>query len=106
VALLILLKKLLPLARPNHQALLFRMDLPRKGYPPAAKVYLQDELSPRNRVALFAGNRVELSPFSFSHARKPMCYKPFRMTFLHQMEKQLPWNDILTKKGGRGEGAA
>jgi len=106
VALLILLKKLLPLARPNHQALLFRMDLPRKGY---------------QQDALFAGNRVELSPFSFSHARKPMfelspfsfsharkpmCYKPFRMTFLHQMEKQLPWNDILTKKGGRGEGAA
>ena len=91
MALLILLKKLLPLARPNHQALLFRMDLPRKGY---------------QQDALFAGNRVELSPFSFSHARKPMCYKPFRMTFLHQMEKQLPWNDILTKKGGRGEGAA
>ena len=28
--------------------------------------------------------------------------KPFRMTFLHQMAKQLPWNDILTKKRGEG----
>src|SRR5438445_6418073 len=31
---------------------------PRKGYPPAAKVYQQDELSPPNKGALFAGNKV------------------------------------------------
>jgi len=36
--------------------------LPRKGYLLAVKVYLQDELSPHNKVALFAGNKVELSP--------------------------------------------
>ena len=43
---------------------------PRESHP-AANVYQQDELrgdnkvehSPRNRVALFAGNKVELLPF-------------------------------------------
>ncbi len=39
--------------------------LPRKGYLLAVKVYLQDELSPHNKVALFAGNKVELSPARF-----------------------------------------
>jgi hypothetical protein len=37
---------------------------PRKGYPLAAKVYPQDELSPPNKDALFAGNKVELSPLN------------------------------------------
>src|SRR6266566_9525017 len=31
--------------------------LPRKGYLLAVKVYLQDELSPHNKVALFAGKQ-------------------------------------------------
>src|SRR5438445_1020183 len=35
---------------------------PRKGYPPAAKVYQQDELSPPNKGALFAGNKVIPNP--------------------------------------------
>jgi hypothetical protein len=35
-----------------------------KGYPPAAKVYQQDELSPLNKGALFADNKVELSPLN------------------------------------------
>jgi hypothetical protein len=39
---------------------------PRKGYPLAAKVYQQDELSPSNKDALFAGNKVELSPVNSS----------------------------------------
>jgi hypothetical protein len=32
--------------------------LPQKGYPPAAKVYQQDELSPLDKDALFAGHKV------------------------------------------------
>src|SRR2546428_5524179 len=35
---------------------------PQKGYPPAAKVDQQDELSPPNKGALFAGNKVISNP--------------------------------------------
>jgi hypothetical protein len=35
---------------------------PRKGYPLAAKVHQPDELSPPNKDALFAENKVELLP--------------------------------------------
>ncbi len=63
------------------------------------KLILLDQ--PNSQQHLF---RMRWQSFSFSRARKRMRSKPFRMTFLHQMAKQLPWNDILTKKGGGGRG--
>ena len=49
----------------------------------AAKVYLQDELRGVKEV-------IQAGPYG----------KGFRMISLSQIEKQLPWNDILTKKQG------
>jgi hypothetical protein len=46
--------------------------LPRKGYLFAANVYQQDELRGVHRVALFAGNKVELSPVKKSRQRAGM----------------------------------
>ena len=44
--------------------------LPQKGYPPAAKVYQQDELSSLNEGALFAGNKVLPPPGSFPDSQE------------------------------------
>ena len=49
----------------------------------AAKVYLQDELRGVKEV-------IQAGPYG----------KVFRMIFLSQIAKQLPWNDILNKKQG------
>jgi hypothetical protein len=82
----------------------------------AANVYLQDELrgvskvEPEPRRALCAPDALaeDLSGVPAGEQGRSGCLrggsaaphlaKVFRMIFLSQMAKQLPWNDILNKK--------